>query len=121
MLFLSNDITKSVAYNLNDLESDISLSIAREQKEYSTTVMQNHPNPFNAETSIKVQMKEKGSLSMTIYDGEGSMIFKNSEVLNPGIHSILINEKQLGNRFGIFYCKIKAKDLNEVIKILRIE
>jgi len=84
-------------------------------------VLQNVPNPFRDETQIEIFVKDLSTVNISLYDAKGSTVFKSAEVLPAGKHILTINEKQMGNKLGVFYCKIKSKDLNEVIKILKIE
>ncbi|MBK9733706.1 MAG: HYR domain-containing protein [Saprospiraceae bacterium] len=121
LISLNNDITRSVAYSEDEIESNIVLSFRVVKNENPSSVMQNHPNPFSDQTLINVTLQEKSSVTISIFDGEGIMVYRNLEMMEAGNQSITLTEKQFGNKFGVFFCKIKAKDLNEVIKILRIE
>lgn len=83
--------------------------------------MQNHPNPFKDETTVHFNLQEKSPVVINIYDSNGTIVFKSNDIYNPGNHSMRLNANQLGNKYGIFICKIKSKNLDQIIKILRIE
>lgn len=120
-LNLSNDIARSEAYTMWDAVKNISLGFRAVGNTVQNAVMQNHPNPFREETTLQLQLAVKGPVSINIYDSEGKAVYRNTSEYPAGHHRITITDKQLGNRTGVFYCKIKAGDLNEAIRIMRIE
>ncbi|MBK9255777.1 MAG: HYR domain-containing protein [Saprospiraceae bacterium] len=120
-LFLKNNITTSEVYDIEMNTIGLSLGYRAESGSEKNIVMQNNPNPFKEETTINLQLSKRKSVSITIFDSEGKLVYKNTEEMPAGSQRITISEKQLGNRMGVFYCKIKAEDLNEVIRILRLE
>jgi hypothetical protein len=120
-LSLNNDVTPSEVYNREYETGDISLGFRAAVQTMQNAVLQNQPNPFREETTLQVQLASKGPLSINIYDSEGKAVYRNTTEYPSGNHRISITDKQLGNRTGVFYCKIKAGDLNDVIRILRIE
>jgi hypothetical protein len=58
---------------------------------------------------------------ISIFDAKGSAIYNGIENFSQGLQSMTIGEKQLGNQTGVFYCRIKNNEVNQVIKMLRIE
>nr|MBP9055648.1 T9SS type A sorting domain-containing protein [Saprospiraceae bacterium] len=62
-----------------------------------------------------------GLTNISIYDAKGSAVYNQSVFMSAGLNSININQSHLGGRLGVFFVKIKDNDLNEVIKILRLE
>lgn len=121
LIRLNSDITKSVAIGTDEEEKDLTLVFRTNNDDVSSYILQNVPNPFRDETQIEIFVKDFSTVNISLYDAKGSTVFKSAEVLPAGKHILTINEKQMGNKLGVFYCKIKSKDLNEVIKILRIE
>lgn len=84
-------------------------------------VSQNKPNPFKENTTIEVFLNNRAEVSLSIFDAKGSMVYSGSLNLGAGENQLQIGQQQLGDRKGIFYCKIKSGELNEVVKMLRIE
>lgn len=121
LIKLNSDITKSVAIGMDEEEKALVLAFRTNNADVSSYVLQNIPNPFRDETQIEIFVKDFSTVNISLYDAKGSTIFKSAENLPAGKHTLTINEKQMGDKLGVFYCKIKSKDLNEVIKILRIE
>ncbi|HRO73744.1 MAG TPA: hypothetical protein PK611_08745 [Saprospiraceae bacterium] len=61
------------------------------------------------------------NITVTIYDAEGRMISSEIQNLPAGLNRITISNSQLKGRLGVFYCKIKSREFDQVIKLLRIE
>ena len=49
------------------------------------------------------------------------MVYKGITDGNPGLNSLFIGQKELGNARGVLFVKIKSDELNEVVRMLRIE
>ncbi len=86
-----------------------------------TYLLQNKPNPFNEETVIELRQTMSDNITVTIYDAEGRMISSEIQNLPAGLNRITISNSQLKGRLGVFYCKIKSREFDQVIKLLRIE
>jgi hypothetical protein len=121
LIRLNSDITKSVAFGTDEEEKDLTLVFRTNNDDVSSYVLQNVPNPFRDETQIEIVVKDPSTVNISLYDAKGSTIFSSTEFLPSSRHILTLTEKQMGNKLGVFYCKIKSKDLNDVIKILRIE
>jgi len=121
LISMNDVVTKSEAYNVEDVPSDIELTFRNAKSEIASFITQNHPNPFKDETIFEFSLKERSPVILSIYDTNGSMVFKSNDIYNAGNHILRITEKQLGSKYGVFICKIKTKNLDEAIKILRIE
>ncbi len=71
--------------------------------EYSLS--QNYPNPFNPVTNIRLQMPERGSAHLILYDITGKKISDLLKAeLNPGIYNIDLNASELSS--GIYYYRL---------------
>ncbi|MBK6664906.1 MAG: HYR domain-containing protein [Saprospiraceae bacterium] len=121
VLTLSNTVTPSYAFNADMSQSDLRLDFRSGTSELASSVSQNQPNPFKDETNINVFKKIEGLTNISIYDAKGSAVYNQSVFMSAGLNSININQSHLGGRLGVFFVKIKDNDLNEVIKILRLE
>ena len=121
VLTLSNVVTPSYAYNADLTQSDLRLDFRSGTSEVASYVSQNQPNPFKDETNVTIYKKAEGNTNISIYDAKGSAVYSQSVFMSAGLNNININQSQLGDRLGVFFVKIKDNDLNEVIKILRLE
>jgi hypothetical protein len=80
-------------------------------------LFQNHPNPFNNETSVQYQLSETAAVNLKIYDISGKIVkqFIQGEQ-SIGLHQIEWDGTDQ-NRFpvasGIYYCSLEIKDTNE--------
>lgn len=120
-LYVCNDIARSEAYDPDDRIMDLRLSFRAANFGSQASVTQNQPNPFREETTIGLQLPSRNQVVLSIFDSEGKLVHKSSAEYPAGNHRIVINDKILAQRTGVFYCKIKAGDLNEVVRIMRIE
>ncbi len=118
---MNNTITPSLIIDKNEQEVDLQLVFNKNKIDSPSYAAQNFPNPFRDETQIALLLKEQGTVNCTIYDAKGTLISGSNENMFSGKHNITITSKQLGNKPGVYYVRIKSKDLNEVIKILHIE
>ena len=117
-----NAVTKSLAINSNLKEAEISFSV-RSQKadEDQPLALQNSPNPFGTRTSLPVYTKKAGWVTLQIFDAKGAGLYNESLYLQPGSNEIILTEKQLGNRYGVFFCRVKSGTETQTVKMLRIE
>ncbi len=121
LLWMNDAVTTSEAYPIEEVPSSIGLSSRNIKTETNSFFMQNHPNPFKDETIIQFSLSEKSPVVLSIFDASGSMVSKSNDIYNAGNHTLVLTEKQLGSKYGVFFCKIKTKNLEQIIKILRIE
>ncbi|MBC7884997.1 MAG: hypothetical protein H7X99_05945, partial [Saprospiraceae bacterium] len=121
IIALKNNVTRSVAYTTEEVEKNLSLVFRPVINENPSIVMQNHPNPFKDQTSFIIELQEKSPVNITVYNSEGVTVCRITETIGVGQHTITLTEKQLVDGFGVFFCQVKAKGLNEVIRMLRIE
>jgi len=81
---------------------------------------QNYPNPFNPSTIIKFELNTTGNVTFTIYDIKGSRIsVLLSQILYPGIHSIVWEGKDNSNRpvpSGIYFYELRIGEFADVKK-----
>ncbi len=86
-------------------------------KEYN--LVQNFPNPFNAETIIRYTISEPADVQVGIYNITGQKVAE------------LVNEKQPANSYainwdadefpsGVYFCRINAGDFSKSIKMMLI-
>jgi len=121
MISWSSAVTPSMAFDDEYAKSSLTLEFRTAIDANPSVVLQNQPNPFSSETSIPLTLAEASAVTISIYDQEGAQIYRGVENFEAGSHSLKLSEKQLGNHYGVLFCKVKSRDVNEVIKILRLE
>lgn len=121
LLKLNGNITPALAYDQDLNEYKVQLSYRSAQSGETSSVSKNHPNPFKDETTIKVNHIAPSPIAVAIFDAKGVQVSNFNVTVPAGQSLINITPQQLDNRFGIFFVKIKSKELNNIVKILRIE
>jgi hypothetical protein len=107
-----NDVTytyRLVSYDINGAVNEYELTAAATPRgavptEYS--LAQNHPNPFNPNTSISYSVKEKGFVSLKVYNLMGQEV------------ATLVSEQKLAGRYSV---EFTAKDLSSGVYVYRLE
>jgi hypothetical protein len=120
LIRFGSDVTQALAFTPEGEEEGITFAFKVDQQE-TFYIRQNQPNPFHTETKIFVGLTKASAIDMTIFDAKGNRIYESKDNLPAGEHQLIINDKQLNNQTGIFFCKIKTGEISKVIKLLRIE
>lgn len=111
----SNAFNKvSAEVQSNQQGSGITNSILNADETY------NWPNPADAETNIRFQLKEAGDVEISIINLSGSLIFKNTYSANGGAaEEILINTSNWssGAYFALVKATINGQSESKLIKI----
>ena len=121
LIKFSGEVTTALAVMKDEEERNVSFWFRTKENTDAEYIYQNQPNPFKNETMIHLGLKKATEVNITIFDAKGSSIYNGVENLAAGSQVISINEKHVGNHVGVFYCRIKANEVNQVIKMLRIE
>lgn len=76
---------------------------------YSYKLEQNYPNPFNPSTTINYSIKERGLVTIKLYDALGREIRELvSEIKSPGAYTVDFNASGLST--GVYYYQLKVND-----------
>lgn len=80
-------------------------------------LMQNHPNPFNPNTTISYTLKEAGKVLLKVYDALGREVttLVNEDKV-PGNYSVQFNASSLSS--GIYFYRLHTSNLVETKKLL---
>lgn len=101
------DVTVQVDFNVgveDIIESDYTMSI--------------YPNPVSDNTSIKVSMKKRGQINLSIYDLQGRLItVVTNDQYEAGDNTISYNASNL--KSGAYICRLIAANYNQSIKIIK--
>jgi hypothetical protein len=81
---------------------------------------QNFPNPFNNETVIQFDLKEKGYVNLIVYDLLGKPVATVAEgYYQPGHYTVKFNNDGLPS--GIYFYRLQAEGFTEVMKMVLME
>ncbi|MFQ5674457.1 MAG: FlgD immunoglobulin-like domain containing protein [bacterium] len=130
--FTVNTVTHSIlTYNptLNVITSNSISNLSKsgpaptesEQIPVKFQLFQNHPNPFNPETSIRFVLQKAGHVAITVYNMRGQLIRQLvSTELAAGEHTVNWNGKDnFGNvvSSGLYFYKMTAGNFSQVKKM----
>jgi len=99
---------------LTDVEND--------QIIYDYKLSQNYPNPFNPVTKITYSVKEKSSVTISLYDMLGKEIAKLvNEDKTPGEYELEIDANKLGFVSGVYFYRMTAGDFVAIKKLVYLK
>ncbi len=85
----------------------------------------NYPNPFNPETSIRFNLKERGKVSVNIYNVRGQRVTTLlDDIRDPGIQSILWNGKDSTGHpvaSGVYFYHMQAGNYTQTRKMVLLK
>lgn len=64
---------------------------------------QNEPNPFGNRTLIKFQLPESSAATLSVFDAEGRLLYKQTDDYSPGGHTVSLEKAQLVSTGVLFY------------------
>ncbi len=81
---------------------------------------QNHPNPFNPETTIRYTVNDPCRVIMKVFDLRGREVATLVDRIHPsGFYSVQFDASGLAS--GIYFCRIRMKDFVAVKKMVLLE
>jgi hypothetical protein len=96
------------------------VSVADEPLPSSFEVSQNYPNPFNARTTIKYSLKEKGTITLSIYNITGQRVAKlMNETQEAGKHQVIWDAGNFSS--GIYFARLEASGESRDIRMTMIK
>ena len=88
----------------------------------ATSLSQNFPNPFNPVTRVSFSLKEKGHVSMRVYDVSGRLVrVLVDEEREAGAYEVMWDGMNNGGRStasGIYFCRMEADDYQRTVKMV---
>lgn len=88
------------------------------------TLHQNHPNPFNAGTEIRYQTPADGHVTLRIYNTLGQQVRTLMDTDQPaGEHTVHWKGRDARGQevaSGLYFCRLKAGDFSETIKMVMV-
>lgn len=122
-IYFDNQPLSSISYyRIKQVDLDGTFKIYDPvQVDFSTVLtyelVQNYPNPFNPITTISYSIKEKGFVSLSVFDALGNRVAVLVEEEKPaGKHSINFDAKNLSS--GVYYYRIISGSFTETKKMM---
>ena len=82
------------------------------------SVLSSSPNPFDGQTTLKVEVEVAGNVTIDIYNAQGIKVSEiYSGYLNAGSHSFDIS---LSQKEGTYICKVQMPNKLETINLLKV-
>jgi hypothetical protein len=82
-----------------------------------------YPNPFSANTNIKLYVKNGNAADVNIYSVKGQLV-KSFGNFNKGIHTLSWNGTDLNGRkvsSGFYFVRYKSGEFNKTVKVLMMQ
>jgi hypothetical protein len=93
------------------------VGIAEKGRGSPISLLQNTPNPFREETTIRYKLQEKGFVSLKVYSLSGTEVSTLvNEMQEAGLHQVLYNAGRLIS--GIYYYRIQTGDSYETRRLV---
>ncbi len=87
-----------------------------------TSLLNNFPNPFNPATRVKFGLKEKGPVSLRIYDVSGRLVrVLVDEIREAGSYEAVwdgTNNEGRSTASGIYFCRMEAANYERTLKMV---
>lgn len=87
-----------------------------------TFLSQNYPNPFNPNTTIKFGLRERGAVSLRIYDAAGRLLRVLADgVMDAGSHELSWSGDDDSGAIvasGVYFYKLSAKEFTKTRKLV---
>ncbi len=117
-LRISSSLTEAIAYDVNDVGHDIELRFVEGERE-GLMLFQNKPNPFVTETVVEFALPEDMEVTFKVFNGAGSLIFKNTQLYTEGMNAFKLSEELKDHR-GLLFLKMETAEFSEVKRMIRI-
>lgn len=83
-------------------------------------LLQNYPNPFNPSTTITYNIKEKGDVTLKVFDAMGKEVsILVNGYKNAGTYTVQFNGSQLAS--GTYYCELKQNNNKNTKKLILLK
>ncbi|MFN0215586.1 MAG: HYR domain-containing protein [Saprospiraceae bacterium] len=124
MLRISSEITQAEGYPVKTSTDKSPVSKARialrfGQSNSTFELFQNQPNPFTEKTAITFQLPEASPAVLTVFDGNGKVLWTNSSDWLAGRNSLEIDLTGL-SAAGVLYYKLETPTKSAVRKMVQI-
>jgi hypothetical protein len=118
MLSINNSLTLAEAYNSERQPMAIELKFTHTKAPIEQlTLYQNHPNPFDKETTIAFNLPNETKAKLSIYNAQGQILYTLSDAYKAGYNEILIRKDVL-KASGVLYYRLDTPDHSATRKMI---
>jgi hypothetical protein len=119
LLDLANTISSEVY--ISDSNDVAAVELGFEGKFTETMVLhQNTPNPFSTQTVIPFELPKEASVTVTIFDTSGKVVFSHSDVYAKGMNQLKLNKDEVATN-GILYYQLQSEGQTISKKMMMID
>lgn len=125
MLAFSSRITRAEAYEINggnDAVTKLDVALLFDNRLVSKVgfeLYQNQPNPFRGSTDIGCHLPEDTDATLTVFDGNGRILYTQSGHYERGYHTFHIDQAAL-DATGVLYYKLETATDSAVRKMAAV-
>jgi len=110
--------------NTSEFSNSLTVSVDSKHIEalpMSCYIFQNHPNPFNSQTTIGFGVKKQGRIALTVYNLLGQKIITliDNEIYSAGRYKVHFNASNVPS--GLYIYQIEMDDFNAIRKMVILE
>lgn len=97
------------------------VGLVNDEIEYSFSISQNFPNPFNPTTKISYSLEKEAEVTITIFDIMGRKVksFIKDKHQIAGNYTIKWDAGEFSS--GVYFCQIKSDNITQTIKMLLLK
>ena len=123
LLQLDSELTPAVAYNSDGKQYDVQLNVQETNivsTAQSVALHQNQPNPFLQNTLIGFEVPTQQSVSLTVFDIDGKLLYTRDIEASSGYNSIEITVDEIAQR-GVMFYQLNTIDYSVTKKMIILE
>ncbi len=118
MLSINSSMTMAEAYNSQRQPMAIELKFNNQKAPIEQlTLYQNHPNPFDKETTIAFNLPKETKAKLSIYNTQGQIVYTLSDKFKAGYNEILVSKDDL-KASGVLYYRLDTPEHSATRKMI---
>jgi len=120
MMNINSNVTEAEAYNTSSDIKDLKLSFRGAENGAEFALYQNEPNPFKGNTLIGYDLPAAGSVTLTVFDVTGKVVFVKDQESVKGYNTVSVSSKDIP-AVGVLYYRLDANEYSATKKMIIIE
>ena len=123
LLQIDSELTPAMAYSSEGKQYDVQLNIQEASTtttSHSVVLHQNQPNPFLTNTTIGFEVSDAQSVSFTVFDIDGKLLYTRNVEASTGYNSIEITSDEIAQR-GVMFYQLNTADYSVTKKMIILE